>query len=209
MVTSDGSRSWVRRSRPRWSTCSPRSGNWVPRTANDAASRSTTIRPSSATRSSPVPCIRTSARPTSGGRPNPARRGRLPMPESVHVLGISAFYHDSAAALVRDGEIVAAAQEERFTRKKHDSRFPTNAIHYCLEAAQLDPRDLDAVAFYDSPVLSLDRIMRTLIVAGRDGRPAWLRSAPSWLSGNLAVERLVREALKADIPVLFSEHHFS
>lgn len=131
------------------------------------------------------------------------------MPKPIHVLGISAFYHDSAAAMVRDGEIVAAAQEERFSRRKHDPRFPTHAIDYCLEAAQLDPRDLDAVAFYDSPVLSLDRIIRTLVVAGRDGLPTWLRSAPSWLSGNLAVERLVKEHLKADIPVLFSEHHFS
>jgi carbamoyltransferase len=131
------------------------------------------------------------------------------MPRPIHVLGISAFYHDSAAAMVRDGEIVAAAQEERFTRRKHDSRFPARAIDHCLEAAQLDPRDLDAVAFYDNPVLSLDRIIRTLVVAGRDGMPSWLRSAPSWLSGNLAVERLVKEQLKADIPVLFSEHHFS
>jgi carbamoyltransferase len=131
------------------------------------------------------------------------------MPEPVHVLGISAFYHDSAAALVRDGEIVAAVQEERFSRKKHDPRFPVNAIHSCLESAQLDPRDLDAVAFYDNPVLSLDRILRTLVVAGPDGLPTWLRSAPSWLSGNLAVERLVKDELKADLPVLFSEHHFS
>jgi carbamoyltransferase len=131
------------------------------------------------------------------------------MPKPIQVLGISAFYHDSAAALVRDGEIVAAVQEERFTRKKHDPRFPTNAINSCLEAAQLDPRDLDAVAFYDNPALSLDRILRTLVVAGSDGLPTWVRSAPSWLSGNLAVERLVREQLKADIPVLFSEHHFS
>jgi carbamoyltransferase len=131
------------------------------------------------------------------------------MTKPIYVLGISAFYHDSAAAMVRDGEIVAAVQEERFTRRKHDPRFPTNAIDYCLEAAQLDRRDLDAIAFYDNPALSLDRIIRTLVVAGRDGLPTWLRSAPSWLSGNLAVERLVREQLKADIPVLFSEHHFS
>ena len=131
------------------------------------------------------------------------------MTKPIYVLGISAFYHDSAAAMVRDGEIVAAVQEERFSRRKHDPRFPTQAIDYCLEAAQLDRRDLDAVAFYDNPALSLDRIIRTLVVAGRNGLPSWLRSAPSWLSGNLAVERLVREQLKADIPVLFSEHHFS
>jgi carbamoyltransferase len=131
------------------------------------------------------------------------------MPKRLSVLGISAFYHDAAAALVRDGEIIGAAQEERFTRKKHDRRFPVNAIQYCLEASQVDPRDLDAVAFYDNPLLSLDRIIRTLVVAGDNGLPNWLRSAPGWLGSNLCIERLVREELKADIPVLFSEHHFS
>lgn len=131
------------------------------------------------------------------------------MPEAVHVLGISAFYHDAAAALVRDGEILAAAQEERFSRRKHDPRFPANAINYCLEAANLDVRDLDAVAFYDNPALSMDRILRTLAAAGRDGLPSWLRSAPSWLSNNLFIRRLVHRELGVDVPVLFSEHHFS
>jgi carbamoyltransferase len=131
------------------------------------------------------------------------------MSEPVYVLGISAFYHDSAAALTCDGRIVAAAQEERFTRKKHDPRFPVNAINYCLEAGRIDASALASVAFYDNPALSLDRILRTLAEAGKDGLASWLRSAPSWLTGNLFVEKLVREELKADVPVLFCEHHFS
>ncbi len=131
------------------------------------------------------------------------------MPEPFYVLGISAFYHDSAAALTRDGKIIAAAQEERFTRRKHDPRFPVNAINYCLEAGRIDARALASVAFYDNPALSLDRILRTLAEAGKDGLTSWLRSAPSWLTGNLFVEKLVREELQVDVPVLFSEHHFS
>jgi carbamoyltransferase len=131
------------------------------------------------------------------------------MSEPTYVLGISAFYHDSAAALTRDGKLVAAAQEERFTRRKHDPRFPVNAINYCLEAGRIDAGALASVAFYDNPALSLDRILRTLAEAGKDGLASWLRSAPSWLTGNLFVEKLVREELQAEVPVLFSEHHFS
>jgi carbamoyltransferase len=131
------------------------------------------------------------------------------MPNPIYVIGISAFYHDSAAAIIRDGEIIAAAQEERFTRKKHDPRFPVNAIQYCLEAAQIEPTDLAAICFYDNPALSLDRIIRTLIAAGNDGLSSWLNAAPSWLNKKLFVERQVREELKVNVPVLFSEHHFS
>ncbi len=79
------------------------------------------------------------------------------------ILGISAFYHDAAAALVIDGEIVAAAQEERFTRKKHDSALPTHAIEYCLREAGLDPAALDHVAFYDKPILKFDRLLETYL----------------------------------------------
>jgi carbamoyltransferase len=127
----------------------------------------------------------------------------------LHVLGISAFYHDSAAAIVRDGEIIAAAQEERFSRKKHDPRFPANAINYCLEEAEIEPSDLAAVVFYDNPVLTLDRILKTLITAGEKGLPAWLQGAPSWLAVKLFVEKMVRSELKAELKVLFVEHHLS
>jgi len=79
----------------------------------------------------------------------------------MNILGISAFYHDSAAALVRDGEIVAAAQEERFTRKKHDERFPESAVRYCLEAGGITNGDLDAVVFYEKPLLKFERLLET------------------------------------------------
>jgi carbamoyltransferase len=131
------------------------------------------------------------------------------MTNPIYVIGISAFYHDSAAAITRNGEIIAAAQEERFTRKKHDPRFPVHAIQYCLEAAQIEQTDLAAIAFYDNPALSLDRIIRTLIAAGNDGLSSWLNAAPSWLNKKLFVERQVKKELKVNLPVLFSEHHFS
>ena len=90
---------------------------------------------------------------------------------AVTVLGISAFYHDAAAAIVRDGEIVAAAQEERFSRRKHDPRFPRQAINYCLEEAFVEPEELDAVAFYDNPLMGVDRVLKSLIhVAPRGAR---------------------------------------
>ena len=131
------------------------------------------------------------------------------MTAPLHVLGISAFYHDSAAALVRDGEIIAAAQEERFSRKKHDPRFPANAINYCLEEAEIESSDLAAVVFYDNPVLTLDRILKTLVVAGEKGLPSWIQGAPGWLAVKLFVEKMVRDELKADLKVLFVEHHLS
>src|SRR5207249_12074401 len=88
---------------------------------------------------------------------------------SVTVLGISAFYHDSAAAIVRDGEIIAAAQEERFSRKKHDPRFPQHAINYCLEEAFIDSSDLDAIVFYDNPIWTWDRVLKNAVEAGPRG----------------------------------------
>lgn len=127
----------------------------------------------------------------------------------VTVLGISAFYHDSAACLTRDGQILAAAQEERFTRKRHDPRFCSHAIQYCLEAGEVEADQLDAVVFYDNPLLTLDRIMHTLAEAGEAGLASWLSGAPGWLGAKLFVERLVREELQCDVPVLYCEHHFS
>lgn len=131
------------------------------------------------------------------------------MTNPTYVLGISAFYHDAAAALVRDGVIVAAAQEERFSRKKHDPRFPANAINYCLEEAEIEPSQLAAVVFYDNPLLTLDRIMRTLMAAGEKGLPSWVDAAPGWLSVKLFVEKMVHNEFKTDVKVLFVEHHLS
>jgi len=87
----------------------------------------------------------------------------------VNILGISAYYHDSAAALVVDGEIVAAAQEERFTRRKHDPEFPARAVEYCLREGGLRPEDLDYVGFYDKPLLKFDRLLETYLAYGRAG----------------------------------------
>ncbi len=131
------------------------------------------------------------------------------MSRAHYVLGISAFYHDSAAALVRDGEIVAAAQEERFSRKKHDPRFPGHAINYCLEQAEIEAEDLSAVVFYDNPLLSLDRIVHTLSQSGDRGLAAWLTGAPGWMAVKLFVERLVQQELGVNVPLLFVEHHLS
>jgi carbamoyltransferase len=128
---------------------------------------------------------------------------------SVNVLGISAFYHDSAAALVRDGEIVAACQEERFSRKKHDSRFPRHAINYCLEEAFIDPCDLNAVVFHDHPVLTLDRVIRSLLSVAPRGEEQWLHAAPSTLGTKLNVVEEIREMFRFDVPVMFTLHHLS
>ncbi|MBW2243280.1 MAG: hypothetical protein JRH01_14935 [Deltaproteobacteria bacterium] len=127
----------------------------------------------------------------------------------VYVLGISAFYHDSAAALVCDGQVVAAAQEERFTRKKHDPRFPVHAINACLEAAEIEAEELAGAVFYENPLLSLDRILRSVAGAGEAALPSWLEGLPGWLRTKLFFEELLREELGQEIPVLYSEHHLS
>lgn len=128
------------------------------------------------------------------------------------VLGISAFYHDSAAALVRDGEIVAAAQEERFSRRKHDPRFPAAAINYCLEEAFIEQDDIDAIVFYDSPVLTWDRIVKNCLAAGEAGADQFAKAARSTLGVKLFAQDYVRRTLgtlgKAG-KLLHSEHHMS
>ena len=125
------------------------------------------------------------------------------------VLGISALYHDSAAALVRSGEIVAAAHEERFTRRKHDPRFPVNAINYCLEEAFIEPSELDAVVFYDHPLWTLDRAMKSLLTVAPRGEAQWMQAARSLLGVKLHVRSLVEDTLKTHVPLLFTEHHAS
>jgi carbamoyltransferase len=128
---------------------------------------------------------------------------------SVDVLGISGFYHDSAAALVRDGEIIAAAQEERFSRLKHDPRFPRHAINYCLGEAYVEPRDLAAVVFYDNPILSFDRVLKSQLAVAPGAREQWNKAAGSFLGVKLFVTRHVRDWLKSDVPVWFAKHHLS
>ena len=128
------------------------------------------------------------------------------------VLGISAFYHDSAAALVRGGEIIAAAQEERFTRKKHDPRFPRRAINYCLEEAFIEPAELDAIVFYDNPILTFDRVVKNCLTAGEQGREQFLKACRSILGIKMWVEDYVLRELgslgKAG-RLLFTGHHLA
>ena len=127
------------------------------------------------------------------------------------ILGISAYYHDSAAALVVDGKIVAAAQEERFTRKKHDSAFPVHAVQYCLSAAGLDPGDLDYVGFYDKPLLKFERLLETYLSFAPAGFRSFLAAMPLWLREKLYLPREMRKGLSGRYRkrFVFTEHHES
>lgn len=127
----------------------------------------------------------------------------------MNILGISAFYHDSAAALVRDGKIIAAAQEERFTRKKHDFSFPINAISYCLSEGKLKAIDLDYVVFYDKPFLKFERILETYLAYAPFGIRSFIKSMPLWIKQKLWIKDLIRNELAYDGKVLFLEHHES
>ena len=134
----------------------------------------------------------------------------------MFVLGISALYHDSAAALLRDGEIVAAAQEERFTRKKHDPGFPKQAIEYCLQEAGIGPGDIDVVAFYDKPFLKFERLLETYVAFAPKGFESFRMAIPVWLREKLFLKDLLIRELKefaADVAwedrLKFSEHHLS
>jgi carbamoyltransferase len=127
------------------------------------------------------------------------------------ILGISGLFHDSAAALVVDGRLVAAAQEERFTREKHDARFPVSAIDFCLRFAGLRPGDLDYVVFYEKPLQKLDRLVETYIAHAPFGFRSFARAIPKWTNLKLHVRNLVRDALPSsrEIPLVFTEHHES
>ena len=110
--------------------------------------------------------------------------------DSIAILGISCFYHNSAAALIRDGEIVAAAEEERFTRLKNDRRFPHQAANYCLEEGGADPKDLAAVVYYDNPSLTFERILHSQLAMGELAEDSWLRVMPSWVRYKLHIPRI-------------------
>ena len=135
----------------------------------------------------------------------------------MYILGISAFYHDSAAALVRDGEIIAAAQEERFSRKKHDAGFPRHAAEYCLEAAGISFADVDAVVFYDKPLIKFERLLETYLAYAPRGFRSFLAAMPVWLKEKLYLKDMLKKELaalgdckKRDINnLLFAEHHQS
>src|SRR5688500_17771306 len=128
---------------------------------------------------------------------------------SIHILGISAFYHDSAACLLRDGEIVAAAQEERFSRKKGDAAYPHRAVAYCLRAAGIGVQDLTHVGFYDKPLLKFERILETYLGIAPRGFRSFLTAGPLWIKDKLYLDRQLREELGYDGNIFYAEHHES
>ena len=132
------------------------------------------------------------------------------------ILGISAFYHDSAAAIIQDGKIIAAAQEERFTRKKHDESFPINAVQFCLDYAGCNINELDAIAFYDKPLLKFERLLETYYGFAPKGLVSFLKSMPVWIREKMFLKRIIHEELekiegydKSKVKFLFPEHHLS
>jgi carbamoyltransferase len=128
----------------------------------------------------------------------------------VNILGISAFYHDSAACLVRDGEIIAAAQEERFTRKKHDAEFPSNAIRSCLTLGGLArAQDVDLVAFYEKPFLKCERLFSTYLVCAPRGLASFLKAMPVWIKRKMWIKQIIHDELDYEGEILFPEHHES
>ncbi len=127
----------------------------------------------------------------------------------MNILGISAFYHDSAAALVRDGKIVAAVQEERFTRKRHDPDFPRQASRYCLESQGLTIKDVDYVVFYDKPLLKFERLLETYMATSPKGFTSYAKALPLWLKQKLWIPDTIKNELGFEGEVLFTEHHQS
>lgn len=127
----------------------------------------------------------------------------------INILGISAFYHDSAACLVRDGKIIAAAQEERFTRKKHDESFPENAIEFCLKFGGLSHDAIDHIAFYDKPLLTFERLLETYIDFAPRGFRSFLKAMPVWLTEKLWTRESIRKQTGFEGKILFTEHHES
>src|SRR5690554_763422 len=134
----------------------------------------------------------------------------------MNILGISAFYHDSAACILQNGEIIAAAQEERFTRKKHDERFPISAIKYCLDEAGLSIDDLDAIAFYDKPFLKFERLLETYLSFAPKGVRSFIAAMPVWLKEKMFLKKQIYDGLKelgeydkARVVLTFPEHHLS
>lgn len=127
----------------------------------------------------------------------------------MFILGISAFYHDSAACITKDGEIIAAAQEERFTRKKHDHNFPQKAIEYCLKEAGITAAQLDLVAFYDKPFLKFERLLETYLTYAPVGFQSFIKAIPLWIKEKLWMKEMIKDKLGYQGKVIFPEHHES
>ncbi len=133
----------------------------------------------------------------------------LSMSKPVYILGISAFYHDSAACLVKDGHVLAAAQEERFTRKKHDAAFPTQAIAYCLKEVGIQMSDLSCVAFYEKPFIKFERLLLTYLSYAPVGIASFLKAMPVWLKEKIFIKTFIQEQLNYSGDIIFPEHHQS
>ena len=127
----------------------------------------------------------------------------------MYILGISAFYHDSAACLVKDGEILSAVQEERFTRKKHDYNFPINAIRYCLDSAGIKDQDLDYIAFYDKPFIKFERLLETYLSYAPIGIRSFWKSIPVWIKQKLWIPDLIKRETGYQGKIIYPEHHES
>ena len=135
----------------------------------------------------------------------------------MYILGISAFYHDSAACLIKNGEIIAAAQEERFTRKKHDSEFPHHAVLYCLKEAKISASQIDNVVFYEKPFVKFERLLETYLAFAPKGFISFAKAMPVWIKDKLfqksALIKKLKSTLDDDVDwrerILFSEHHLS
>ncbi len=129
--------------------------------------------------------------------------------KDINILGISAFYHDSAACLVRHGAIIAAAQEERFTRKKHDSEFPKHAVDFCLRAGGISINNVDYVAFYEKPFLKFDRLLHSYLAYAPAGIKSFLKAVPVWIKEKIWMKEIIRSALNFEGKIVFPEHHES
>jgi len=132
------------------------------------------------------------------------------------ILGIAAYYHDSSATIIVDGELIAAAQEERFTRIKNDASFPTNAVRYCLEEAGITIDQLDAVSYYEKPLLKFERILYSFLAEAPRGYLAFIKSMPIWIKQKLMIRKQIKSELykiqafkKSALKLLFPSHHLS
>jgi len=127
----------------------------------------------------------------------------------MNILGISCYYHDSAAALIQDGKLIAASHEERFTRKRHDSDFPTQAIEYCLREGKITVSDIDYIGFYDKPLIKFDRILQTYIATWPRSFASFFKAMPVWVNEKMWIPQTIKKKLGYDGPILFAEHHMS
>ncbi|MGD9416822.1 MAG: carbamoyltransferase N-terminal domain-containing protein, partial [Desulfobacterales bacterium] len=123
------------------------------------------------------------------------------------ILGISCLYHDSAACIVRNGKIITAIQEERLTRKKHDPRFPVNAINNCLEEVGIAIEDVNYVVYYDKPILTFERLLMSYLTVAPKGLRSWLQAMPLWLGQKLHIPKVIKKETGYEGEILFTEHH--